>query len=126
MNTNEQSDSSELKDRVFVYLVDLLIVSRNFQEHIDRLMIVGTLTHACLTINVEGYEFGYIIGEGKSDSNKIETIINIKPPKTQKDIRTFLGTGGWYARFIHDFSTLTTSLTDTSKNRKVCYYSTGD
>ena len=60
---------------------------------------------------------GYIVGGGKikPDEKKLEAILNIQPPKSTKDVRKFLGTVGWYRRFIHDFSTLTAPLTDTLK-----------
>lgn len=87
------------------------------------LKIVGTnLTDAGLTINMQKSKFcykelkylGYIVGGGKlkPDSDKIADILNIKPPKTPKEVRKFLGTVGWYRRFIENFSTLTAPITD--------------
>lgn len=116
----------ELKDRVFVYLDDLLVVSPDFQTHMEMLEIVGKkLTAAGLTINMDKSKFcykelkylGYIVGGGKlkPDEGKVEAIMTIRPPKSQKDVRKFLGTVGWYRRFIHDYSTLTAPLTDTLK-----------
>lgn len=40
----------------------------------------------------------------------------MSPPKNTKEVRRFLGTIGWYRRFLHDFSTITAPLTDTIKN----------
>lgn len=116
----------ELKDRIFVYLDDLLVVSQNYQVHMEMLETVGKkLTDTGLTINMNKSKFcyrelrylGYIVGAGKlkPDPSKIEAIMSIKPPKIQKDVRRFLGTFGWYRRFIHEFSTLTAPLTDTLK-----------
>lgn len=115
---------SELRDRIFVYLDDLLVVSPNFETHMELLKIVGQkLTAANLTINMEKSKFchkelkylGYIVGGGKlkPDLGKIDAITNISPPKNPKEVRRFLGTVGWYRRFIHDFSTITAPLTDT-------------
>ena len=109
---------SELKDRIFVYLDDLLVVSPDFNKHMEMLQVVGEkLSSAGLTINMEKSKFcykelrylGYIVGGGKikPDEKKLEAILNIQPPKSTKDVRKFLGTVGWYRRFIHDFSTLT-------------------
>ena len=117
---------SELKDRIFVYLDDLLVVSPDFNKHMEMLQVVGEkLSSAGLTINMEKSKFcykelrylGYIVGGGKikPDEKKLEAILNIQPPKSTKDVRKFLGTVGWYRRFIHDFSTLTAPLTDTLK-----------
>lgn len=90
----------------------------------QMLKVVGEkLTAAGLTINMQKSKFcykelrylGYIVGGGKlkPDLSKVDAILNIKPPKSQKDVRKFLGTVGWYRRFIQDFSTLTSPLTDT-------------
>lgn len=116
----------ELKNKVFVYLDDLLIVSPNFEEHLEMLKTIGkSLTKAGLTINMQKSKFcpkelkylGYIVGGGKlkTDPSKVEAITKITPPKNVKDVRKFLGTVGWYRRFIPDFSTLTAPLTDTLK-----------
>lgn len=85
------------------------------------LEVVGNrLTCAGLSINMAKSKFcykelkylGYIVGADKlkPDPGKIEAIIIIKPPKCQRDVRKFLGTVGWYRRFIHEFSTLTDTL----------------
>lgn len=48
----------------------------------------------------------------KTDPAKIEAIRSIPLPKSVRKIRSFLGTAGWYRRFIRNFSTLTSPLTD--------------
>jgi hypothetical protein len=37
------------------------------------------------------------------DKAKIEVIENLQPPKTVREIRSFLGHAGFYRRFIKDF-----------------------
>lgn len=49
---------SELKDRIFVYQNDLLVVSPDFEQHMKMLRIVGEkLTAAGLTIKMESLNF---------------------------------------------------------------------
>lgn len=47
----------------------------------------------------------------QSDPNKISAIINYPILKSQKDIKAFLGLGGYYRRFIPHFSNLTKPFT---------------
>ncbi|KNC30731.1 Retrovirus-related Pol polyprotein from transposon 297 [Lucilia cuprina] len=113
----------ELKSNVFVYLDDLLVISSNFEDHLKLLSKVAEcLRNANLTIGLKKSKFcfkeirylGFIVGGGymKTDPVKIEAIKNIPLPKSVREIRSFLGTAGWYRRFIQNFSTLTAPLTN--------------
>ena len=121
---------SELKDRVFVYLDDLLIVSPTFDLHMEILKIVGEkLSNAGLTINMQKSNFcfkelkylGYIVGGGKlkQDPNKTAAIVNMPYPKTPKEVKRFIGVIGWYRRFIPDCATLMAPITETLKKNKI-------
>jgi len=44
------------------------------------------------------------------DKSKIELIANLSPPKSIKDVRSFLGHASCYRRFIKDFSVISKSL----------------
>jgi len=46
------------------------------------------------------------------DKAKIEVITKLPPPKSIKDIRSFLGHVGFYQRFIKDFSKIARLLTN--------------
>lgn len=115
--------SPELREFVFVYIDDLMIVSADFEAHVQRLRAVAEcLRKANLTINVEKSKFamreikylGYIVGNGclKTDPEKISAIADFPQPKTIRQLRRFLGLAGWYQRFIANFSEITAPLTD--------------
>ncbi|GBP12726.1 Retrovirus-related Pol polyprotein from transposon 17.6 [Eumeta japonica] len=118
-----------LRDRVFVYLDDLLIVSPDFQTHIELLeQVANCLEQAGLTINVSKSQFcfkelcylGYIVGGGKlrPDPQKTETILKYDYPKTARQVRSFMGAAGWYRRFIADYATISSPIFNTLKKSK--------
>ena len=60
----------------------------------------------------EGVVLGhFIFANGiQADPSKIRLIENIPTPRTQKDVRIFLGHAGYYRRFIEFFSKLASPL----------------
>ena len=47
----------------------------------------------------------HIYSQGiKVEPAKIEVIIGLPSPKTQKEVRSFLGHAGYYCRFIENFT----------------------
>ena len=119
---------ARLRESVFVYLDDLLIISPDFDTHITLLdQVAECLRKANLTINLKKSKFcfkelkylGFIVGGGKlkPDPAKIEAVTNFPIPKNSRQVRRLLGMAGWYRRFIKDFSSLTAPLTDTLKKK---------
>jgi transposase InsO family protein len=118
-----------LKESVFVYLDDLLVISSDFQTHIDTLKEVAhELQKANLTINVKKCKFlrkrvtflGYDVGEGKvmTSAEKVKAIVEYPVPNTVRKVRRFLGMAGYYRRFVGNFAAISSPLTDRLKNPK--------
>lgn len=118
---------SETREHIFVYIDDLLVVSADFETHIQRLKLVGSsLRKANLTINIEKSKFcmrsikylGHIVGNGqiKPDPGRVQCICEFPQPRTVKQIRRFLGMAGWYQRYIKNFSAIAAPITDLLKN----------
>ncbi|XP_037929486.1 uncharacterized protein LOC119663972 [Teleopsis dalmanni] len=112
-----------LRERVFVYLDDLLVCSSDFETHMMLLKkVADCLSKANLTINVQKSKFchievkylGYIVGNGiiKTDPAKVEAMNMFPEPRTAKQLRRFLGMTGWYRRFIQDHATTAAPLHD--------------
>lgn len=127
----------ELRNRVFVYLDDLLLISKNFDSHIVLLEEVGhILRKSGLTLNIEKCKWcmrevrylGYLIGNGciKADPERVSAVKNLAPPRSVREIRKFLGFVGWYRRFLSNFSSLTAPLTDLTKKSNNPFKWTGE
>ena len=60
----------------------------------------------------EGVVLGHFISADgiQVDPSKIKVIKNIPTPRTQKEVRSFLGHAGYYKRFIENFSKLASPL----------------
>jgi len=118
-----------LKNEVFVYLDDLIIVSDSFDSHLKVLSSVASCIRAAgLTFNVEKSHFciisvkylGHIVGEGvvRTDPHKISAMTNFPVPKTLKALRRFLGMVGWYRKFISNFAAVSAPLAGLLKPRQ--------
>lgn len=106
----------------FVYLDDIVIYGKSLSEHNERLTkIFEKLRTHNLKLQVDKCEFlrkevaylGHIISEKgvKPNPDKIQAILNIKTPKNQKDIKSFLGLVGYYRKFIPKFAHISKPLT---------------
>lgn len=114
---------SELREFVFVYIDDLLVVSKCFESHLARLKTVAKcLREANFTINVSKSKFamrevkylGHIVGNGqiKPDPGKVDAINEFPAPRTVRQVRRFLGLCGWYRRYISGFAAIAAPITD--------------
>lgn len=118
-----------LKNHIFVYLDDLLVVSHSLEDHIIHLLQVASrLREAGLTINIAKSQFGlkqvkflgFIVGNGTLmvDPEKVEAIAEYPVPKTAKQLRQFLGLAGWYRRFVNDYASISFHLTELLSKKK--------
>ena len=94
---------------------DFTVYGNTFEEALSNLEKVLircqesnlSLSHEkCKMLLTEGIVLGHHLSvEGiKVDPAKIEVIVNLPSPKTQKDVRSFLGHAGYYRRFIENFT----------------------
>ena len=107
---------------VIVFIDDILVYSKNEEEHAMHLRIaLQTLREKELYAKFSKCEFwlnevgflGHLIsGKGVYvDPKKIESIMNWEQPKNVTEIRSFLGFAGYYRRFVQDFSLIAAPLT---------------
>ncbi|GKC57423.1 reverse transcriptase domain-containing protein [Tanacetum coccineum] len=115
---------------VIVFIDDILIYSRNKEEHANHLRIILELlkkeklyakfSKCDFWISIVQFLGHLIDSQGLHvDPAKIEAVKNWTSPTTPTEIRQFLGLAGYYQRFIKDFSKIAKSLTElTQKNKK--------
>ncbi|GJS59448.1 putative nucleotidyltransferase, ribonuclease H [Tanacetum coccineum] len=115
---------------VIVFIDDILIYSRNEEEHANQLRIIlELLKKEKLYAKFSKCDFwicivqflGHLIdSQGLHvDPAKIKAVKNWASPTTPMKVRQFLGLAGYYQRFIKDFSKIAKSLTElTQKNKK--------
>ena len=122
--TNAPAAFMDLMNRVFqsyldrffiVFIDDILVYSGSSKEHSEHLRIVlQTLRERQLYAKLSKCQFwldrvaflGHVISvEGVSvDPQKIEAVVNWKPPKNVSEVRSFLGLTGYYMKFVGGFS----------------------
>jgi hypothetical protein len=111
---------------VVVFLDDILVYSRNADEHKEHLVQVLELLRkhklyakrSKCEFGVNQVEFlGHVVsGYGiHTCADKVEAIRNWPEPRTVKDVRSFLGLAGYYRRFVRDYAKIARPLSNLSK-----------
>ena len=116
-----------LHDQIYqlllVYLNDVIVFSKTFDEHLERLdKVLTRLAQQGLKIKREKCSFlrkevsylGYVVSSDgvSTDPEKIDVVKNWPVPKTVKELRSFLGFASYYRRFVKDFSKIADPLHD--------------
>lgn len=98
-----------------VYVDDIIVFSRNFDQHLEHLSdLFSHLRAANLTMKPSKCQFaveevlylGHVISKNgvSTDPKKVDLVQNFPTPTTQKDVRSFLGLASYYRKFIKDFA----------------------
>jgi hypothetical protein len=112
----------ELDKFVVVFIDDILVYSKNEDEHTKHLHIVlQRLRDHRLYAKLSKCDFwlkeikflGHTISQDEIsvDPEKVQEVMNWKPPATLRQIRSFLGLAGYYRRFILNFSRIAKPMT---------------
>jgi len=114
---------------VLAYMDDILVYAKTEEEH-DRLVkeVLRKLQENRRAISpekcvwkAEEVEFlGYVIGRDgiKMAKEKVEAVLEWKPPKSLTEVQSFLGFANFYRRFIQDYSRVARPLTELTKKEK--------
>lgn len=118
----------DLEPFVFVYLDDIVIVSDSFERHLAILEeVFRRLREAKVTISKDKCQFcrpqmkylGYVVDRNglHVDPEKVNAMLEIKPPKTVREVRRLVGTFSWYRRFVPEFSSVIAPITNLLKKK---------
>ena len=113
-------------DFCMAYLDDIIIFSKTEEEHLHHIEVVlERLKEAqlklkkskCEFFKEELYYLGHVLTtEGvKPQLEKVKAILEMLPPRDAKGVRSFLGSVGYYRKFIHKFAEASKFLTKLTK-----------
>ncbi|KAG1040602.1 hypothetical protein G6F43_012261 [Rhizopus delemar] len=114
---------------VMVFIDDVIVFSRNQAEHKEHLRCIFERCHeANLRLKFKKCSFGSpsveylghtISAQGVSPhAHNINKILAFPAPKNPDEVRSFLGTCGYYRRFIESYAAVATPLTELLKKNK--------
>lgn len=120
-------------DRLFeiliIYLDDLLVFSKNLEEHLEHLDFVFTTISKhglklkpskCHLFREEVPYLGHVISADgvATDPEKVQAVQDWPRPVTVKQLQTFLGLAGYYRRYIEKFAHIAAPLYDAMKEKE--------
>jgi hypothetical protein len=127
MHLMHQSLRPLLDECALVFLDDILIYSKTLEEHQQHVRrVLDALREQKLYAKESKCEFfkheveflGHRVGRDgvRMMEDKVQAIREWPTPRSVRDVRAFLGTAGYYRKFIRDFSATSAPLSDLTKD----------
>ena len=118
-----------------VYIDDIIIFSRTFEEHIKNIQtVLDRLRDTNIKLSAEKCNFcleeipflGHVISSQGCCPNpdKVKAIVEWPVPQNKTELKSFIGLAGYYRRFIHDFATIAEPLTSMTSKKALFVWTT--
>ncbi len=112
-----------MHDCVLIYMDDILIFAKSFEEHKEKLdEVFKRLRQHGLKVNLKKCQFlrpevkflGHIVSADGVATNpdKVTAVQEWKVPETEDQLRSFVATVGYYRRYVKGFAQVTSPLQD--------------
>ena len=126
MHLMHQAFRPFLDEFALVFLDDILIYSKTLEEHEKHVrQVLEVLRKEKLYAKESKCEFfkteveflGHIVGRDgvRMMEDKVKAVADWPEPKNVRDVRAFLGTTGYYRKFVKDFSRIASPLSELTK-----------
>ena len=110
-------------DICFIYLDDVIIFSKTYEEHLARLeKVFERMRKEGLKLSPSKCQFfkrrvkyiGHMVSESgvEPDPDKVEKVKTWPRPRNPEEVRKFIGFVGYYRKFVHNFAKIARPLTD--------------
>lgn len=108
-----------------VYLDDLFIATKTFPQHLKEVFYLAAKHGLQFRLDkcYFGYQeieyLGYLINEHsiRPSLKHVDAMLNYPVPKSQKQVRQFLGLASYFRRFISNFSIIAKPFYDLVKKK---------
>jgi len=118
----------ELKEFCLVYIDDIIIFSRTYDEHMQHLQrVFDKLIGANVVVKPSKCHFlrssvrflGHIVSENsiRPDPEKVSAVHAFPVPRSVRELQSFMGLVGYYRRFVPSLATIATPLYHLFKKR---------
>ena len=113
-----------------VYLDDILVIGKTFEQHMDNLKkVFGRIERAGLKLKPKKCHLiqpcveylGYVVSRKgiSADPRKIQAIVEYPVPVDVKSLRSFLGLASYYRRFARNFSRIAYPLHQLTRKESI-------
>ena len=112
-----------------IYIDDIIVFGKSFEQHISRVEeVLERIKAAGLKLKPEKCEMlqkevvllGHVVSDNGVSPNptNIEKILSWSKPKNAKQVKQLVATGSYYGRYVKDFASMVRPMVDLTRKGK--------